>query len=114
MADWPLIAIRWALYADLGLLFGLLLFTLYALAGEERERLLRLRGWTMALTVLGVLLSAYGLLPSAAAMLGTGIEGVDSVSAMVLLTETSVGWRLIDGLAVLHISAIAYLTHCLS
>ncbi|WP_311270241.1 copper homeostasis membrane protein CopD [Sphingobium sp. WCS2017Hpa-17] len=110
MADWPLIAIRWALYADLGLLFGLLLFTLYALAGEERERLLRLRGWTMALTVLGVLLSAYGFLQSAAAMLGTGIEGVDRVSALMLLTETSVGWALLARLAVLTILGIAALT----
>lgn len=110
MAGWPLIAIRWALYADLGLLFGLLLFTLYALAGEERERLLRLRGWTMALAVLGVLLSAYGFLQSAAAMLGTGIEGVDRVSALMLLTETSVGWALLARLAVLTILGIAALT----
>jgi len=88
----------------------LLLFTLYALAGEERERLLRLRGWTMALTVLGVLLSAYGFLQSAAAMLGTGIEGVDRVSALMLLTETSVGWALLARLAVLTILGIAALT----
>lgn len=88
----------------------MLLFTLYALAGEERERLLRLRGWTMALTVLGVLLSAYGFLQSAAAMLGTGIEGVDRVSALMLLTETSVGWALLARLAVLTILGIAALT----
>ncbi|MDH2135142.1 copper homeostasis membrane protein CopD [Sphingobium yanoikuyae] len=110
MADWPLIAIRWALYADLGLLFGLLLFTLYALAGDERERLLRLRRWTLALAALGILLSAFGFLQSAAAMLGTGIEGVDRVSAMMLLMETSVGWALLARLAALIILCIAALT----
>ena len=110
MADWPLIAIRWALYADLGLLFGLLLFALYALTGDERERLVRLRGWTMALAVLGVLLSVYGFLQSAAAMLGVGIEGVDRASAMMLLTETNVGWALLARIAVLAILATAVLT----
>jgi len=64
----------------------------------------------MALAVLGVLLSAYGFLQSAAAMLGTGIEGVDRVSALMLLTETSVGWALLARLAVLTILGIAALT----
>ena len=113
MADWPLIAIRWALYADLGLLFGLLLFALYALTGDERERLLRLRGVTLALAVLGVLLSGYGFLLSAAAMLGVGIEGVDRASAMMLFTETSVGWALLARIAVLALLGIAVLTPAL-
>jgi putative copper resistance protein D len=110
MADWPLIAIRWALYADLGLLFGLLLFALYALTDVERERLLRLRGLTMALAVLGVLLSVYGFLQSAAAMLGVRVEGVDGASAMMLLTETSVGWALLARIVVLALLGIAVLT----
>ena len=110
MAGWPLIAIRWALYADLGLLFGLLLFTLYALTGDERERLLRLRGWTIGLAVLGLLLSVCGFLQSAAAMLGVGIDGVDRASAMMLLTETNVGWALLARIAVLVVLGIAALT----
>ncbi|PKB25359.1 putative copper resistance protein D [Novosphingobium kunmingense] len=113
MADWPLIAIRWALYADLGLLFGLLLFALYALTGDERERLLPLRGLTVALAVLGILLSGYGFLLSAAAMLGVGVEGVDRASAMMLLTETNVGWALLARMAVLAILGIAALTSVL-
>jgi copper resistance protein D len=113
LADGPLIAIRWALYADLGLLFGLLLFALYALTGDERERLLRLSGSTMALAVLGILLSGYGFLLSAAGMLGVGVEGVDRASAMMLLTETTVGWALLARIAVLAVLAIAALTHLL-
>lgn len=110
MADWPLIAIRWALYADLGLLFGLLLFALYALTGDEREKLLCLRGWTMALAVLGMLLSVYGFLQSAAAMLGVAVEGIDRASVMMLLTETGVGWALLARMAVLALLGIAALT----
>lgn len=109
MAGWPLIAIRWALYADLGLLFGLLLFALYALTADERERLLPLRGWAVALAVLGMLLSGYGFLQSAAAMLGVGIGGIDRASAMMLLTETSVGWALLARIAVLAILGILVL-----
>ena len=37
MADWGLIAIRFALYADLMLLVGLAAFPLYSLTLEERE-----------------------------------------------------------------------------
>ena len=110
MAGWPLITIRWALYADLGLLFGLLLFALYALTGDERERLVRLRGWTMTLVVLGMLLSVYGFLQSTAAMLGVGLEGVDPASAMMLLTETNFGRALLARIAALVILAIAVLT----
>lgn len=111
MADGPLIAIRWALYADLGVLFGLLLFALYALTGDEHERSLRLRGSTIVLAVLGILLSGYGFLLSAAGMLGVGVEGVDRASATMLLTETTVGWALLARIAVLAILAIAALTH---
>lgn len=107
MADQPLLAIRWALYADLGMLFGLPLFALYALIGDEREKLLRLRGWSIALAVLGMLLSVYGFLLSAAAMLGVGVEIVDRASAMMLLTETSVGWALIARIVVLALLSIA-------
>ncbi|WP_156839121.1 copper homeostasis membrane protein CopD [Novosphingobium aquimarinum] len=110
MADWPLIAIRWALYADLGLLFGLLLFALYALTGDEREKLLRLRGSIMALAVLGMLLGVYGFLQTAAAMLGVAVEGIDRASVMMLLTETGVGWALLARMAVLAILGIAALT----
>lgn len=113
MADWPLIAIRWAIYADLGLLFGLLLFALYALTGDEREKLLRLRECTMALAVLGIVLSVYGFLLSAAAMLGVGVEDVDRASAMMLLTGTSVGWALLARIAVLALVGIAALTRVL-
>lgn len=110
MDNWPLIAIRWVLYADLGALFGLLLFALYALTGDERERLLHLRWSSIALAALGILLSAYGFLQSTASMLAVGVSEVDRATAVMLITETSVGWALLARLAALAVLGIVALT----
>src|SRR3546814_19297697 len=93
--DSSLVAIRWSLYADLGLLFGLLLFALYALKASERERLLPLRWLTTALAGLGIVLSGLSFVLAVAAMLGVALKAVDHTSAMMILTETSVGWALL-------------------
>lgn len=95
MADWPLIAVRWALFADLGLLFGLPLFAAYALRGAERERLLPLRRLMIGLAVLGLAASVYGFLLTAANMLGVSIGFVDRATVEMLLGESNLGWALI-------------------
>lgn len=89
MADWRLIAIRWALYADLGLLFGLLLFALYTFDGPRRARLLPLNRIAVVLALIGIALSGYCF------MLGTGIAGVDRAVLTMLLADTPTGHALI-------------------
>lgn len=90
--DWPIIATRLALFADLGLLFGAPLFGLYALRGEERSNLLRFRTLVATLAALGMVLSGIGFMLTAAAMAGTGLSGVDRGLLAMLLSETNVGW----------------------
>ena len=51
-ADWPMIAVRFALYAVLGSLFGLSSFGLYGLRTGERGDALPLKPWLAVLAVL--------------------------------------------------------------
>lgn len=94
MEDALLVAVRFALYAELGLLFGMPLFALYALRGPER-------GDYPFRTLLGVLagagaaLSLLGFLSMAGAMTGTGLAGVDRDTLTMLVSETPVGWAFI-------------------
>jgi putative copper resistance protein D len=92
VSDWPLIAIRLALYVDLGLLFGVPLFGLYALKGDERADRLPFRSLVALLAGLGAILSLFGFALLAAAMAGTDLAGLDSETLTMLLSETSVGW----------------------
>lgn len=92
MADWPLIAVRWALYVDLGVLFGVPLFGLYALRAEERAKLLPFGTLIAALAVAGAVLSVAGFALTAAAMTGTGLGGLDRGALAMLLSETNMGW----------------------
>ncbi|HWJ70390.1 MAG TPA: copper homeostasis membrane protein CopD [Sphingobium sp.] len=92
MADWPLIAVRWLLFIDLGLLFGLPLFAAYALRGAERDGLLPLRGLVIGLAATGLGVSSGGLLLMTANMMGVSIAAVDPATIGMLLRETSLGW----------------------
>jgi putative copper resistance protein D len=93
VADWPVIAARFALYGDLTLLFGLPLFGLYGLRGEERRdrRLIPLRPLIVALALAGIVLSTIGFIIMTAAMAGTGIFEVEPGTLTMLLGQTSVG-----------------------
>jgi putative copper resistance protein D len=103
--DWPVVAIRLALYADLGLLFGAPLFGLYGLRGEERSRLLPFRALTGGLALAGVLLSLVGFALLAASMTGTGLAGLDRATMGMLVAETPVGWAFAVREAVLLLAA---------
>src|SRR3546814_10752569 len=108
--DSSLVAIRWSLYADLGLLFGLLLFALYALKASERERLLPLRWLTTVLAGLGIVLSGLSFVLAVAAMLGVALKAVYHASVLLLLTETLVGWSLLARMLSLPILCAVVLT----
>lgn len=103
MEDWALIGVRFALYADLSLLFGVPLFGLYALTSDERRStgLVPFRPIVLLLATAGVLLSLLGFAILAATMAGVAIGDVDRDTFAMLLTETAPGWALLVRLAAL-------------
>ena len=96
MADWGLIAIRFALYADLMLLVGLSAFPLYSFTRAERETraMLPLGTWLPWLTAAGLLLSIAGFAVASAAMMGEPVGSLDLSMLSVMADETAVGTAL--------------------
>ena len=87
------IGIRFALYANLMLLFGLPLFGLYALKGAKRlqDRVLPLRALTGWLSASGIVLSLLGIAAMTASMAGVELFEVDPASVSIMIFETSMG-----------------------
>ncbi|QJU58271.1 copper homeostasis membrane protein CopD [Sphingomonas sp. AP4-R1] len=95
MSDVALIWVRWALYVDLGLLFGLPLFALYALGGGRAgQRHLPLAVPLIGLAVLGLILSAVGFVIQGAAMAGVPLTRADMSILSDLLGTTALGLAL--------------------
>jgi putative copper resistance protein D len=90
-ADWPLIAVRFALYVTLSELFGLSAFSLYGLKAAERANALALRPWLVGTGLLGLLLSGIALALLAAAMAGAPPWPVDREAIGMLLTGSATG-----------------------
>ena len=93
MADWGLIAIRFALYADVMLLVGLSAFPLYSLTHAERKI-----AWVQQLGVLlawlaaaGLLFSVIGLAVATAAMMDVPLTALDFSMLVSIVTETALG-----------------------
>jgi putative copper resistance protein D len=92
MIDTPMIILRFALYADLVLIFGVPLFALYALPAPERRRLVApLWPWAAGTALLGAVLSAVGVAMLAASMAGVPVTQVDRASIDAILWQTSIG-----------------------
>jgi len=87
------IGIRFALYANLMLLFGLPLFALYALRGAERfqANILPFRGLVGWLSASGVALSLLSITAMTASMVGVQLLEVDTASISVMIFETPMG-----------------------
>lgn len=90
-ADWPLIAVRFALYMTLSGLFGLSAFSLYGLKAGERTGAIALRPWLVGSGLLGVLLSAIALALLAAAMAGAPAWPIDREAIGMLLSGSATG-----------------------
>lgn len=90
-ADWPLIAVRFALYVTLSGLFGLSAFSLYGLKAVERTGAIALRPWLVGSGLLGLLLSAIALALLAAAMAGAPAWPIDREAIGMLLTGSATG-----------------------
>jgi putative copper resistance protein D len=93
VSDWPYIGIRFGLYADLMLLFGLPLFSLYALRGSERHAggVLPLRLVTAIVLALALFLSLSSLVAVTASMAGVAISEVDLPSIKSVAADTVIG-----------------------
>lgn len=108
-ADWPLIAVRFALYMTLSGLFGLSAFSLYGLKAGERANALALRPWLFGSGVLGLLLSGIALALLAAAMAGAPPWPIDREAIGMLLSgsATGIAWKVrMAALAVASMAAL--------
>jgi putative copper resistance protein D len=104
VSDWPLVAIRFALYGDLGLLFGIPLFALYGLADKAQRDLLPVAIFCAALSAGGLLLGLLGFAVVAASMSGTTVAGLDPAIVRLLLTQTGMGWAFLGRSAALSLA----------
>jgi putative copper resistance protein D len=91
MTDWLSVLVRAGLYIDLALLFGLPMFGLYALTGAERRSVLPFRACIAGLALLGLALSALGIITVTATMGGVPLSGVDRESLTMVITQTNIG-----------------------
>ncbi len=93
MTEWLSIIIRFALYVNLMLLFGLPLFSIYALRSSERQGkaalpLSALAGW---LAVMALGLSALSITVMTASMAGVPVGNVDLAAIRMMMTDTPMG-----------------------
>ena len=93
MTDHLNIGIRFALYANLMLLFGLPLFAIYALKASERlqSNILPLRTLTCWLSVSAFALSMLSIAAMTASMMAVPLFEVDFASIGVMIFETPMG-----------------------
>ena len=108
MIDTLTIGIRFALYVDLMLLFGLPLFGLYALKGAERlhSNVLPLRALAIWLSATGVALSVLSIFAMTASMAGVALLEVDRASVSMMIFETPMGKAWAVRMAALFVSLI--------
>lgn len=96
MSDSISIALRFALYVDLMLLFGVAFFGLYSLKGQERMSgaVLPFRSMLAGTAVLGAVLSAASMLTMASAMSGESdfAELRPHIEMMVFETDVGLAW----------------------
>lgn len=104
------VAVRFALYFDLGALFGLAAFGLYALRGEERSGAgIAFRPLIAGTALLGLLVSALGLAVLAAGMAGVPLASVDLASVEMILTGTDIGAAWLARIAALVLVLVSVL-----
>lgn len=109
MTDWTAVALRFAIYADLMLLFGLAAYDLYAGRPARSVRSVALA----TLAALGIVLSAAGFLVTTASMAGLAVSELDRDTLSMVLLETPIGTAAIVRAGALLIAALAAirLTH---
>jgi putative copper resistance protein D len=92
MDNMPVIVIRFALYADLMALAGMVAFSFYALSADERASdILPLRRPSIILAAVGLMLSGVGMLALVAAMTGSSVWAVDPQVMRDVVGESAIG-----------------------
>ena len=110
MDDLPIIAVRFALYADLMVLMGMTAFSLYALSRDERSAgLLPLARPAIVLSLIGLLLSGFGMLALVAAMTGTNLAAVEVAVLGDVITQSTIGSAWIVRMAATAIAVLSAL-----
>lgn len=98
MSEWISIALRFGLYVDLMVLFGVGLFGLYSLERQQRTsgEVLPFRPVLAATVILGVLLSTLGMLMMVSTMSGESdiTELRPHIEMMVFETDVGMAWIL--------------------
>ena len=108
MDNLPVIVIRFALYADLLVLAGLVAFSLYALAHEERTSgILPLNGPAIVLSWLGLMLSGFGMVALVAAMTGSSLWALDGEVLREIIGESAIGTAWIVRMAALVMAVLS-------
>lgn len=109
MSDSISIALRFALYVDLMLLFGVALFGLYSLKGQERMSgdVLPFRSMLAGTAVLGALLSVASMLMMASAMSGESDFAELRPHIEMMVFETGVGLACVVRLVALVVAGLA-------
>lgn len=96
MSDWVGIALRFGLYVDLMVLFGMGLFGIYSLEGRERASgaVLPFQSILLGTAVFGVLLSVAGMVMMVSAMSGESdfAELRPHIQMMVFETDAGLAW----------------------
>ena len=108
MIDTLTISIRFALYVNLMLAFGLPLFGLYALKGAERlhGNVLPLRALAIWLAATGIALSVLSIFAMTAAMAGVALLEADRASVGMMISDTPMGKAWAARMAALLVSLI--------
>jgi len=92
MDNLPVIVVRFALYADLMVLAGMVAFSLYAISPTERTSgILPLTKPAIVLAAVGLLLSGVGMLLLAAAMTGSSVLALDGEVLREIVSESAIG-----------------------
>ena len=98
------IVVRWALVADLMLLFGVPLFAIYIAPDAVAKTGPALRALVLASASVGILLSVLGIAILAATMSGAALGDVDLAGVTMLVTATAVGTAFLVRIAALAAS----------
>lgn len=110
MPDTIGVVVRFGLYPDLMILFGVPLFSIYngrtEIAAAERRRL---RGLYLATAIIGLALSGLSMAVLAASMAGVSLREVDADTVSMLATGTAIGWAWQVRIAALIVAIVAAL-----
>jgi len=111
-ADWANIVLRFVLYADLALLFGVPLASMWLLRGDAQPATCR-RRLTTFLAAAGIVFSVVALLVTARIMMGAeSCLAIDAGTLRMIVTETGLGMAWQARMLALLVCVLASMAPC--